>query len=126
MLTNLLCFMSGMIVMWLLSYVMSVGHSVNIINKAQRYCALLLIEAEQGLQEILQLKYLAMTEAKRSEQNITAQKYIDQMNLLGVKKTIMRNYTNSFPENYKHSMQYSTWDELEKFVNKVVQEEKAR
>ena len=65
-----------------------------------------------------------MEEAKRSEQNIVAQKYIDQLNLSGVKKTIMRNYVASFPPSYHHVMEYSTWDELEDYVNSVVRQKK--
>ena len=64
-----------------------------------------------------------MQEAKRSEQNITAQKYIDQMNINSVKKTIMRNYLFSFPVSYKNILEYSTWEEMEIYVNETLQEE---
>ena len=113
-----------MIFMWLLSYVTSVGHSVNLIKQTQNSCAALFIESETGVQEILQLKYLAMREAKRSEQNITAQKYIDQINLGGVKKAIMRNYVSNFPSSYSHVMEYANWEQLENYVNQQVKQKK--
>ena len=59
-----------------------------------------------------------MEDAKRSEQNIIAQRHIDQMNLDSIKMTIMRNYVNSFPQSYKHTMEYSTWKEMENFIIK--------
>ena len=61
---------------------------------------------------------------KRTEQNITAQKYIDQLNIDSIRKTIMKNYERTFPENYKHILEYSTWEEMESFVNKTVKEQK--
>jgi len=103
---------------------MSVGHSIIMIKQAQQSCAALLLVSEQGLLEILNLKYLAMEEANRSEQNITAQKYIDQMNLDSVKKSIMRNYVNTFPQSYSHLNEFTDWEELEQYVNKFAKEEK--
>ena len=61
---------------------------------------------------------MAMEEANRTEQNITAQKYIDQLNIDSIKKSIMRNYVQTFPEQYKHVMDYNDWEELEDYVNK--------
>jgi len=124
MLIKLLCFLCGMIVMWLLSYVFSLGHSINLLRETQRSCAVLFIESEQSLQEILHLKYLAMVEADRSEQNIIAQKYIDQLNISNVKKTAMNNYISTFPPSYTHILEYSTWEELEDYVDKKVQQHK--
>ena len=68
------------------------------------------------------LKYLAMQEADRSEQNIVAQKYIDQLNIDSIKKSIMRNYVTIFPNSYSHIMEYSTWEEMEQYINKTIQE----
>ena len=126
MLTNIICVVGGMIVMWCLNYIMSTGHSVNILKQAQRNCAALFITAEQGIQEILVFKYLAMQEADRSEQNITAQKYIDQMSIKSIQSAIMRNYVNSFPSNYKHLIEYTTWEELEEYVDNVMKNHKVK
>ena len=112
--------------MYLLNCLICVGHSVNILKKTQQSCAALFIESETGLQEIFQLKYIAMAEASRSEQNITAQKYIDQLNLQSLKTTIMRNYTGVFPAFYQHTMEYSNWEELEDYVNKLMKEQKEK
>ena len=120
MLKYVLCFMMGIVVSWFFSYLLSIGHSINVIKQTQKSCAALFVTSEQGLQETLQLKYIAMVEANRSEQNITAQKYIDQMNIISIKKTIMRNYIRVFPIAYKHVMEYSTWEEMEVFVNEMV------
>ena len=124
MLTNIICVGGGMVVMWSLNYIMAVGHSVNILKQTQRSCAALFTTSEQGLQEILVLKYLAMQEAGRSEQNITAQKYIDQMNIKSIQSSVMRNYVNCFPSNYLHLVEYTTWEELEDYVNDVVRNHK--
>tara|TARA_R100000664_G_scaffold26834_1_gene37178 strand:+ start:333 stop:680 length:348 start_codon:yes stop_codon:yes gene_type:complete len=113
-----------MVVMWVLTYLVTLGNSVQIIRQTQRSCAALLIVSEQGLHEILQLKYLTMLEAKRSEQNIVSQKYIDQMNLSSIKDTIMRNYVGSIPDKYQHLLEYRTWEELEVFVETCTQENK--
>ena len=120
MLTNLICVIGGMIVMWCLNYIIAVGHSVNILKQTQKNCASLFITSEQGLQEVLVLKYLAMKEANRTEQNITAQKYIDQMSIRSVQSAIMRNYVNSFPTNYLHLIEYTSWEELEQYVDNVM------
>ena len=124
MLENLLWFGSGVILTWFFNYIMSLGHSIMILKQVQRSCAALFVVSEQGLQEILVLKYLAMEEAKRSEQNITAQKYIDQMNIDSIKKSIMRNYITVFPSSYSNVLEYSTWEEMENYVNKTIQEGK--
>ena len=126
MLTNLLCFIAGMTTMYILSCIISVGHSVNVLNQTQQSCAALFVQSEQGLQEILQLKYLAMEEAQRSEQNIIAQKYIDQLNLSSVKTSIMRNYVEVFPSGYIDIMKYSTWEELEIYVDEFMKAQKER
>ena len=110
--------------MWCLNYIMAVGHSVNILKQTQRSCAALFTISEQGLQEILVLKYLAMEEAKRTEQNITAQKYIDQMSIKSIQSAVMRNYVNSFPSNYMHLIEYTTWEELEEYVDNVMKHHK--
>ena len=57
-----------------------------------------------------------MADAKKSEQNIMAQRHIDQINVESVKAAIMRNYVGTFPSSYKHIMEYSTWNEMEDFV----------
>ena len=124
MLEYICCFVLGFMVSRILSYLMALGHTVNLMKEIQRHCAALFLISEQGLQETLQLKYLAMQEAKRSEQNIIAQKYIDQMNIDSIHKSIMRNYNSVFPEKYKHVMEYTTWEEMENYVNNVTKEEK--
>ena len=126
MLINTLCFIMGMLMMYLLSCVISIGHSINVLKQTQQSCAALLLESEQGLQEIFHLKYIAMAEAQRSEQNITAQKYIDQLNLQSIKTSIMRNYVGAFPVAYHNIMEYSTWEELEDYINKFVKEQKEK
>jgi len=110
--------------MWCLNYLTSLGHSLIILKQTQQSCAALFTTAAQGLQEVLELKYMAMKEAKRSEQNITAQKYIDQLNISSVQNSIIRNYVRVFPESYKHLIEYSTWEELEDYVNKFVRAQK--
>jgi hypothetical protein len=100
--------------------VLSLGHSVNVLMSAQRSCAALFIVSEQGLQEVLYLKYMAMEESGRSEQNVTAQKYIDQMGIDSVKKALMRNYVSTFPEGYKNIMEFTTWEEMSDWVTEEV------
>ena len=124
MLANLLYILLGMGIVWFFNYVTALGHSISVIKKTQQSCAALFVMSEQGVQEILQLKYIAMEEAQRSEQNIRAQKYIDQMNLGSVKKSIMRNYIETFPQIYSHLIQYSTWDELDDYINNIARKNK--
>lgn len=124
MLLNVGCFVMGMVIMYLFSCLVSLGHSVNILKQTQQSCAALFMQSEEGLQEIFQLKYIAMSEAGRSEQNITAQKYIDQLNLNSVKSSIMRNYVGVFPASYHHTMEYATWEELEDYVNKFMKKQR--
>jgi len=112
--------------MCLLSYMISVGHSINILRQTQQSCAALFIASEEGLQQILFLKYLAMEEADRSPRNITAQKYIDQLNIDSVKKSIMKTYVETFPSTYSHTLEYTTWEELEEYVDKFVQTTKGK
>ena len=110
--------------MWILNYLLSIGYSITILKQTQQSCAALFTTSEQGLHEVLELKYIAMREAKRSDQNIIAQKYIDQLNINSIQKSIMRNYLGAFPVSYHHIMEYTTWEELEDYVNKFVQEKK--
>jgi len=124
MIEYLLVFSLGVVVSYFFTYVMSLGHSVNILKTTQRSCSALFIVSEQGIQEILHLKYIAMKESGRSQQNITSQKYIDQMSLDSVRKTIMRNYTRSFPESYSHLMEYTSWEEMVDWVNKEIKQGK--
>ena len=84
------------------------------------------LTSEQGLQEILQLKYMTMEESGRSQQNITAQKYIDQMSIDSIRKAIMRNYVRVFPARYESTMEYTTWEEMEDYVDKASKEEKRK
>ena len=122
MLEYLLCFGLGVLLSWFFTYIMSLRHAVGVIKQTQISCAALFIASEQGLQEILMLKYLAMQEAQRSEQNIISQKYIDQMNIESIKKGIMRNYVGVYPSSYSHIMEYSNWEEMEQYVNKTIHE----
>jgi len=118
MIENISWFIIGMVTSQLFKYVMSLGWSIAILKQTQKSCASLFLLSEQGLQQILELKYIEMKEAKRSEQNIIAQRHIDQINLDSVRGSIMRNYVNSFPQSYKHTMDYSTWKEMENFIIK--------
>jgi hypothetical protein len=118
MIENISWFIIGMVVSQLFKYVMSLGWSIIILNQTQRSCAALFLLSDQGLRQILELKYIEMKDANRSEQNIVAQRHIDQMNLDSVRLTIMRNYVNSFPQSYRHIMQFSTWKEMESFIIK--------
>tara|TARA_R110002110_G_scaffold53401_1_gene154274 strand:- start:2980 stop:3363 length:384 start_codon:yes stop_codon:yes gene_type:complete len=110
-------FVVGAVVSYFFSYLMSLGHSINVLKQTQKSCAALFVTSEQGLQEILYLKYMAMDETGRSQQSITAQKYIDQMSIDSVRKAIMRNYTGVFPQQYKNIMEYTSWEEMEDYVN---------
>ena len=120
MLEYFICFLSGVVFMYILSSVMAVGHSVLTLQEVQKSVAAMLLVCEQGIQETLQLKYLAMEEANRSEQNITSQKYIDQMSLDSVRKTVMRNVLRTFPSRYENLLQYKTWEEMENYINDLV------
>ena len=82
--------------------------------------------SEQGLYEVLNLKYIAMEEAKRTEQNITAQKYIDHTNVDSLRKTIMRNYLRQFPDKYSNTLEYTSWEEMEQYFNNVTKETKGK
>jgi len=126
MLINLVCFVSGLLIMWCLNVIMALGHSVVLLKQTQRDCALLFTVCHQGLMEVLELKYLSMQEAKRSEQNIIAQRHIDQVNIKSIQGAIIRNYINVFPESYSHVLQFSNWRELEDYVNKAVQNNKEK
>jgi len=124
MLINTICFLSGMILMRVLQSLISLGYAVNVIKQTQQSCASLFMSSEQGLFEVLNLKYLAMKEANRSNQNIIAQKYIDQLNIESVKKSIMRNYVGTFPEAYNHLLEFSNWEELEDYVERFMSTQK--
>ena len=116
----------GIIFTMTVNYITKLGSSVIILKQAQKSCAALFVTSEQGLQEILQLKYLAMEEANRSQQNITAQKYIDQLNIDSIKKSIMRNYIVNFPKSYSNIIEYSNWEEMEDYVDRVTKEENGK
>ena len=118
MLENISWFIIGMVVSQLFKYVMSLGWSIIILKQAQKSCASLFLLSDQGLRQILELKYIEMKDANRSEQNIIAQRHIDQINLESVRGSIIRNYVNSFPQSYKHIMDFSTWKEMENFIIK--------
>lgn len=122
MLDYIIVFLFGFVFSWFFTYVMALGSSVKVIIDLQRSCASLFIISEQGLQEIMELKYIAMKEAKRSEHNINAQRRIDKTNIDSIKKSIMRNYLVNYPEQYSHVMRYSTWEEMQQFVNDIVKE----
>lgn len=116
MIENIMWFVIGMIVSQLFKYIMSLGLSVIILKQTQQSCAALFTLSAHGLQQVLELKYIEMADAKKSEQNIMAQRHIDQINVESVKAAIMRNYVGTFPSSYKHIMEYSTWNEMEDFV----------
>ena len=126
MLINTLCVLGGMVIMYCLTSIMALGHSINILKQTQQSVAAMFVQSEQGLQEVLQLKYIAMKEAKRSEQNIRAQQYIDQLGIQSIKAAAMRNYVATFPKSYLHIMEYSTWEELEDYVNEFTRNNKGK
>tara|TARA_R110000824_G_scaffold190728_1_gene372251 strand:+ start:4861 stop:5244 length:384 start_codon:yes stop_codon:yes gene_type:complete len=122
MLEYVIGFFIGVALTYVFSYLVAIGHSIIVLKQAQKSCAALLIISEQGLREVLQLKYLAMEEASRSTQNITAQKYIDELNISSVRKSIMRNHISVFPRSYSNILEYSTWEEMEQYVNETIQQ----
>ena len=126
MLTNLLFFLMGMLMMYFLSYLLSLGHSIIVIKNTQHSCAIMFVEMYQGLHEILELKYLTMQESNRSKHNVKAQKHIDGLNIKRIKKSIMNNYVDTFPASYEYLMEFQTWEELENYVNKFAQAKKER
>ena len=120
MIENISWFIIGMIVSQLFKYIMSLGWSIIILRQTQKSCAILFTLSEKGLQQVSELKYIEMLDSKKSEQNILAQRHIDQMNVESVKSAIMKNYVNAFPSSYRHTMEYSTWREMEEFVHKEI------
>ena len=122
MIEYIIGFFVGATVAYFLSFLMALGHSINVLKQTQRSCAALFVTSEQGLQEILHLKYIVMEDVGRSEQNIIAQKYIDQMSIDSVRKAIMRNYVGAFPEQYKNIMEYTSWEEMEDYVNSLIKD----
>ena len=117
-------FVIGVIVMWCVNVLMSLGHSVVLLKQTQHDCAMLFTICHQGLIEVLELKYLSMKEADRSDQNIMAQRHIDQISIDGARRAIMRNYVNTFPSSYSHILAYASWHELENYVNRATQNNK--
>jgi len=115
-----------MLVMYAFKYVTVIGYCINLLKHTQQSCAVLFIASEEGLQQVLFLKYLAMEEANRTDQYITTQKYIDQLNIDNTKKSIMKTYVDSFPRAYSHIVEYETWEELEDYVNKIVKTTKEK
>jgi hypothetical protein len=101
-----------------------VGTGVIVLKNVQKSIAMMLIMCEQGIQEILELKYISMKDSDRSEQNIIAQRHIDQMNVDSIRKTVVRNYVNSYPPQYMHSIEFTNWKELEQFVDVLVKNNK--
>tara|TARA_R110000822_G_scaffold148086_2_gene287019 strand:+ start:601 stop:1032 length:432 start_codon:yes stop_codon:yes gene_type:complete len=124
MLINFMWFIIGMAIMWCLNYFMGQGRSALLLHQTQKDCAILFTSCHQGLEEVYELKYLAMREAERSEHNLAAQQHIDKININNIKKVIMRNYVTQFPNSYRHVLEYNTWEELEDYVNKLVQTNK--
>jgi len=124
MLEYVLIFVFGMMTAYMFSSVMALGHSVLLLKETQKNCAVLFLVSEQGLQETLTLKYLAMKEANRSEQNIVAQRHIDQTNIDSIRKTIMRNFQRVYPDKYTNVLEYTTWEEMQSYVNRVTNEGK--
>jgi hypothetical protein len=120
MLEYIIGFVAGAVLTYFFSYLIALGHSINVLKQTQKSCAALFVVSEQGLQETLHLKYIAMEDSGRSSQNITAQKYIDQMNVVSIRKTIMRNYVTMFPKQYENIMKYSSWEEMEDYVNSLI------
>ncbi len=118
MIENISWFVIGMVVSQLFKYVMSLGWSVIILKQTQKSCAALFTLSAQGLEQVLELKYIEMSDANRSEQNIIAQRHIDQVNVDSIKMAIMRNFVNQFPSSYKHTLEYTSWKEMEDFVIK--------
>jgi hypothetical protein len=106
----------------LFSYIMGLGHTISLLKQTQRSCAALFVLSEQGLQEILHIKYLTMDDTGRSQQNIISQKYIDQMSIDSVRRSIMRNFVTEFPNSYQNVLEYSTWEEMESYVNKSLED----
>jgi len=121
MLINFMWFIIGILTMWFLNYFMGLGYSSLLLKQTQQDCAMLFTSCQQGLEEVYELKYLAMREADRSEHNLAAQRHIDKVNISNIKKVIMRNYVTQFPNSYKHVLEYKTWEQLEDYVNNLVQ-----
>ena len=124
MLEYIFCFFIGVVTTLFFNYVTAIGHSITVLKQTQRSCAALFVVREQGLLQVLHLKYLAMEEADRSKQNIIAQKYIDQINIDSIKKSIMKNYVATFPSSYQNILEYSTWEDMESYVDRTMKEKK--
>jgi hypothetical protein len=126
MLINLLCVFAGAFIMYIFFYVSSIGQAISALKQTQQSCAALFVASEEGLQQVLYLKYMAMEESGRSSQNITAQKYIDQLNIDNIKKSIMKTYVEAFPSTYSHTIEYRNWEELENYVDKITKENRKK
>ena len=124
MLINILSFFIGMAVMWCLHYLYFIGSVIYVLKEVQRNIAAMFVTSETGLQEILQLKYIAMKEANRSEQNITAQQHIDQVSIESLRTAVMRNYVACFPKSYSTAIEFTTWEEMANYVNRLTQKNK--
>lgn len=126
MLINIASFLIGMIVMWCIQYLQLLGSTIYILKDVQRNIAAMFVASETGIQEILQLKYIAMKEAKRTEQNITAQMHIDQVSVQSLRKAVMTNYVSAFPSSYLSAIEYTSWEEMADYVNREAQKNKEK
>lgn len=124
MLYNIVSFLIGMVAMWCLMKIYYLGSAIMILKEIQKSIAMMLIVCEQGVQEVLELKYISMKEANRSEQNIIAQRHIDQVNVDSIRSAVMRNYVSSYPAEYSNTIEFTNWRELESFVNDLVKNNK--
>ena len=46
------------------------------------------------------------------------------MNIASIKKSIMRNYSEEFPNRYRDFLEYENWEELEEFVDEIARKKK--
>tara|TARA_R100000388_G_C7154684_1_gene116246 strand:- start:113 stop:511 length:399 start_codon:yes stop_codon:yes gene_type:complete len=119
-----IAFFGGILFAKLFSGLLTLGYSALLMKQVHDDGLKIMGIICQELAEIHQLKLMELHRAGKSETEIEISQKVSDYHLDSVRKTIVRNFVSSFPNNYSSILKFYDWESAMVHLDELIKEER--
>ena len=114
-----LLFMLGVTFTKAFGFITNFGYSYAIMKVAEHSTLRMLVSLSEDVSFIRELKYLTMSRAGASEDNIEMIKLLDAQTMNNWKDSVIKKMIHAYPDSYRETISYDSWEGALKYLGKV-------
>ena len=114
-----LLFISGVTFTKAFGFITNFGYSYAIMKIAERSSLRMLVSLSEDISFIRELKYLTMSKAGASEDNLEVVKLIDGQTMNNWKDSVIKKIIHAYPNSYRETISYNSWEGALEYLGKI-------